>query len=99
LNEIRGGASLSYKVLQLSPQASTEVIRAKTAIQESEFYQPWSGAVSSSRPIGFTPSWLEDEANLEESGERNWISGLVLSTAFSASVWAGIALIVMRTLR
>jgi hypothetical protein len=95
---------LSYKVLQLSPQASTEVIRAKTAIQESEFYQPgfyqpWSGAVSSSRQIGFTPSWLEDEADLEETGERSCISGLALAVAFSASVWSGVALIVMRILR
>jgi hypothetical protein len=90
---------LSYKVLQLSPQASTDVIRTRTAIQDSEFYQPWSGAVSSSRPIGFTPSWLEDEADLEETGERSWISGLALSAAFSASVWAGVALIVTRILR
>jgi len=95
---------LSYKVLQLSPQASTDVIRARTAIQESEFYQPefyqpWSGAVSSSRQIGFTPSSLEDEADLEESGERSWISGLALAAAFSASVWSGVALIVTRILR
>jgi hypothetical protein len=89
---------LSYRVLQLSPQASTDVIRTRTAIQESELYQTWSGVVSSSRQIGFTPSWLEDEEDLEESGERSWISGLALSAAFSASVWAGIALIVTRFL-
>src|SRR5579864_7570932 len=32
----RGGASLSYKVLQLSPQASTRVVRTKITIQD-----PW----------------------------------------------------------
>ena len=90
---------MSYKVLQLSPQASTDVIRPRTAVCDSELYETWSGAVSSSRPTGFTPSWLEDEADLEETGERSWISGLALSAAFSASVWAGIALIVTRILR
>jgi len=90
---------LSYKVLQLSPQASTDVIRTRTAVCDSELYETWSGAVSSSRPIGSTPSWLEDEADVEETGERSWISGLALSAAFSASVWAGIALIVTRILR
>jgi hypothetical protein len=93
--QIRGGASLSYKVLQLSPQASTDGIRARTAIQDS-----WSASLAGSGEIGFTPSWLQDEAELEESSERTHrISGLALSAAFSASVWAGIALIVTSVLR
>jgi hypothetical protein len=83
---------LSYKVLQLSPQASTDVICTRTAIQD-----PWSGSVASSREIGFLPSWIEDEAELDEASEPNRaISGLALAVAFSASFWAGLAWIVAR---
>ena len=86
---------MSYKVLQLSPQASTDVIRMRTAVQDS-----WSASVTSSREIGVPPSWLEDEAELDESSERKGtILGLALSIAFSASVWTGIALILTRILR
>jgi len=90
---------LSYKVLQLSPQASTDVIRARTAIRDSVFQDSWGSSVASSRATGFTPSWLDDETELEESGDRSWISGLALAAAFSASVWAGVALIVVPILR
>jgi hypothetical protein len=82
---------LSYKVLQLSPQASTEGIRARTAIQDS-----WSG-FTGSREIGFPVSWIDDEyeCDLAEGSEsKGAISGLALAAAFSASVWAGVALLV-----
>ncbi len=86
---------MSYKALQLSPQASTHVIRMRTAIQDS-----WAAPVGSTKEIGISPSWLKDEADFEEHSERNrGVSGLALSVAFSASVWAGIALIVTRILR
>jgi hypothetical protein len=86
---------LSYKALQLSPQASTRVIRMRTAIQDS-----WAAPVGSTEEIGISPSWLKDEADFEQCSERNsGVSGLALSIAFSASVWAGIALIVTTILR
>jgi hypothetical protein len=92
---------LSYKVLQLSPQASTGVIRARTAIQDSMFQDSWGASVASSREFGFPPSLLEEEAEAElDRSERNdRILGLGLSVAFSASVWTGVALIVTRFLR
>jgi hypothetical protein len=86
---------LSYKVLQLSPQPSTDVIKARTAIQDS-----WKASVASSGEIGLAPSWLADESDLD--GDRKGpdaISGLALSIAFSASIWSGIALLVARVLR
>jgi hypothetical protein len=82
---------LSYKVLQLSPQASTEGIRARTAIQDS-----WSG-FTGSRESGFPGSWIEDERDIDEGSDgKGAISGLALATAFSASFWAAVALLVMR---
>jgi hypothetical protein len=90
---------LSYKVLQLSPQASTGVIRARTAIQDSVFQDSWGASVASSREIGFPPSLLEEEAELERLERNGRILGLGLSVAFSASVWAGVVLIVTRLLR
>jgi hypothetical protein len=86
---------LSYKVLQLSPQASTDVIKARTAIQD-----PWNASVMSSREIGLPPSWLAEESDVDgDQKSHDAISGLALSIAFSASIWSGIALIVARILR
>lgn len=87
---------MSYKVLQLSPQASTDVIRARTALHDS-----WNGLVTAPRDIGFPGPWIddEDEADLAEGCGRNGaISGLALAAAFSASIWAGVALLVTRLL-
>ena len=86
---------MSYKVLQLSPQASTDVIRARTALHD-----PWSGLATVPRDIGF-PGWIddEDEGDLAEGSGRNGaISGLALAAAFSVSIWAGVALLVTRLL-
>jgi subtilase family serine protease len=88
---------LSYKVLQLSPQASTDGIRSRTAIQDY-----WSASVEGSTEIAFLPSWMDDEieADLAEGGHRSGIiSGLALSAAFSASFWAAVALVVTRIWR
>jgi hypothetical protein len=90
---------LSYKVLQLSPQASTGVIRARTAIQDSMFQDSWGASVASSGETGFPSSLLEEEAELDRSERNGRILGLGLSVAFSASVWAGVALIITRFLR
>lgn len=90
---------MSYKVLQLSPQASTGGIRARTAIQDSMFQDSWGASVARSREFGFPPSLLEEEAELERSERNGRILGLGLSVAFSASVWAGVALMLTRFLR
>jgi hypothetical protein len=86
---------LSYKVLQLSPQASTCVVRKSITIQD-----PWCTSATSSREVGFPPSWLDAELDLGECIDRKAvILGLALSTAFSASFWYGVALIVTHILR
>ena len=85
---------MSYKVLQLSPQASTNGIHARTAIQDS-----WAATTRGSQELGFTSSWVEDDGGSKAECRPSRISGLALSAAFSASVWTGIALIVARVLR
>jgi hypothetical protein len=93
---------MSYKDLQLSPQASTDVIRVirmRTATQDS-----WNAPVSrllnqSSGDSGSVQTWFDDEYDLIEDSQRAAISGLALSIAFSTTFWAGVALIVTRVLR
>ncbi|HME35888.1 MAG TPA: hypothetical protein VKF84_11665 [Candidatus Sulfotelmatobacter sp.] len=93
---------MSSKILQLSPQASTQVIRRRIAAQNS-----WSAApapsldmsLDLSLDIGFLRSWFECESDLaQNTGPRrvNWgaISGLALSVAVSVICWAGLAWIV-----
>jgi hypothetical protein len=65
----------------------------RTAIQGS-----WNAPVRSTQEMGFSASWLEDETEFEEEAKSK-VSGLALSLAFSASVWAGIALVVTSILR
>ena len=98
---------MSYKDLQLSPQASTDVIRVvrmRTATQDS-----WNAPVSrllnpgllnqGSGDSGSVQTWFDDEYDLIEDSQRAAISGLALSIAFSTMFWAGVALIVTRVLR
>jgi hypothetical protein len=93
---------MSYKDLQLSPQASTDVIpviRMRTATQDS-----WNAPVSrllnpGSGDSGSRQTWFDDEYGLIEDSQRAAISGLALSIAFSTMFWAGVALIVTRVLR
>jgi len=93
---------MSYKDLQLSPQASTDVIRVirmRTATQDS-----WSAPVSrllnpGSGDSGSRQTWFDDEYDLIEDSQRAAISGLALSIAFSTMFWTGVALIVTRVLR
>jgi hypothetical protein len=67
----------------------------RTAIQG-----PWSAPVGSTQEMGFSTSWFEDEAEFEEEAKnKSMVSGLALSLAFSASVWAGIAFVVTSILR
>jgi hypothetical protein len=93
---------MSYKDLQLSPQASTDVIRVirmRTATQDC-----WNAPVSrllnpGSGDSGSRQTWFDDEYDLIEDSQRAAISGLALSIAFSTMFWAGVALIVTRVLR
>ena len=93
---------MSYKDLQLSPQASTDgirVIRMRTATQDC-----WSAPVSrllnpGSGDSGSRQTWFDDEYDLIEDSQRAAISGLALSIAFSTMFWTGVALIVTRVLR
>jgi hypothetical protein len=93
---------MSYKDLQLSPQASTDVIRVirmRTATEDS-----WNAPVSRLRnqdsgDSGSVQTWFYDEYDLIEDRQRAAISGLALSIAFSTTFWAGVAWIVTRVLR
>ena len=76
---------MSYKVLQLSPPASTRVTRP---------FLP-------SRDIGFVQSWFEGGSIRDENAERrhlNWgaVAGLAISVALSATFWAGVVWMVAR---
>jgi hypothetical protein len=89
---------MSYKVLQLSPRASTRVTRTQIAGEIS-----WRIA-SAPLDIGFPHSWFEGDPDLDEGDTRrhiNWgaILGLGLSIAVSASFWVGIAWMVERISR
>jgi hypothetical protein len=93
---------MSYKDLQLSPQASTDVIRVirmRTATEDS-----WNAPVSrllnqGSGDSGFVQTWFDDGYDLIEDSQRAAISGLALSIAFSTTFWAGVAWIVTRVVR
>ena len=98
---------MSSKILQLSPQASTRILRGKFAAQDT-----WCAAPSPSHNMspldspldtGFLQSWFDSDPDPGESSLRpdNWraISGLALAIAVSASCWAGVAWIVERAWR
>lgn len=85
---------MSSKILQLSPQVSTSVIRKRITAQD-----PCSAPSTSSLDLGFLRSWFEYDSDLDEGSRGiNWgaISGLALSIAISASCWAGVVWIVAR---
>ena len=94
---------MSYKVLQLSPQASTRAHRSRIVAHES-WSAPSATSLDISLDLGFLRSWLESDSDFDGDGacgRINWgaISGLALSIAFSASFWAGVAWIVARVWR
>ena len=87
---------MSFESFELSPQASTRVIRMR-AIPES-----WSA--QSPRPnLGFLRSWFEIDSDFEDGGPHriNWgaLAGLAVSIAVSAAFWTGAALIIERIWR
>ncbi len=79
---------MSYRVLQLFPQASTRI----------------TGRFIPSEEMGFLQSWSEGGSIRDESTAPrhiNWgaIAGLALSVALSATFWVGVVWIVARVWR
>jgi hypothetical protein len=89
---------MSFNSFELSPQASTRVIRMR-AIPEA-----WSAPSGCAPDIGFLRSWFEIDSDFEGSSAPrriNWgaIAGLTLSVAVSAAFWTGAALVIERIWR
>jgi hypothetical protein len=86
---------MSYKVLQLSPQASTRFTRRRIVFE--------NGMNRNSVDAGFLESWFDSDFDLADGDalRTNWgaISGLALAIAVSASFWAGMVWIVARVWR
>lgn len=82
---------MSFRVLQLSPPASTRFTRRRGVIQ-----QHWNALSDSSMEAGFLQTWFESDGDLEDMSGTNWgaVYGLALSVALSASFWVGVAWIV-----
>ena len=78
---------MTYKTLQLFPQASTRV--------PASFIAPTD--------MGFLQSWFGSGTNRDDTQRRhiNWgaILGLALSLALSATFWAGLVWMVARISR
>jgi len=89
---------MSYKVLQLSPRASTRNTRRSFGVQE-----PWFTSSSTTLDIGFLSSLLEGESDFGEGSQcrRKWgaIYGLALSVVVSGAFWAGVAWMASRVWR
>ena len=84
---------MSYKVVQMSPLASSRMAQGTASVQGS-----WSALRGNSLDLAFLRSWLElnpdvDVNDFAPPGRFNWgaISGLALTVAISASFWAGVA--------
>lgn len=84
---------MSFKLLNFPPQASTRAMRAPMR---------WMGLDSGLGSGGFLSSWLDDDNDSDQSRRHlNWgaIAGLALSFVISGSFWAGLGVLVERTLR
>ncbi len=89
---------MSFQSFELSPHASTRVIRMR-AIPES-----WSTQSGCAPDMGFFRSWFEIDSDFEDRSaphRMNWgaIVGLALSIAASAAFWTGAALLLERVWR
>jgi len=78
---------MSFRVLQLSPPASTRFTRRRGVIQ-----QHWNAPSDSSMEPGFLQTWFDSDGDLQDGG-TNWgpVYGLALSVTLSASFWVGVA--------
>jgi|HubBroStandDraft_1064217.scaffolds.fasta_scaffold122658_4 hypothetical protein len=92
---------MSSKVSQLSPRASTRVVRNKVSVQNSRVNRS-ANALDISLEAGFLQSWFAYDPDLDAGSTGiNWgaISGLALSIAISVSCWAGVVWTVTHVLR
>lgn len=85
---------MSYRLMQLSPQASTRVIRLRAVAPEF-----WTTAHGVSHDMGFLAEWFKPDSDCEQNEQArriNWgaISGMALSISLSATIWVGVALAV-----
>jgi hypothetical protein len=90
---------MSYRILQLSPQASTRFGSRRNTVRG-----PWNERSTPALDLGFVDSWFERDSDLDGSfggRQTNWgaISGLALSVAASACFWAGVAWMIGRVWR
>lgn len=84
---------MSFKLLQFPPQASTRVMHVPVR---------WMGLDSGLGGSGFLSSWLGDDNDSDQRRRRiNWgaIAGLALSFVISGGFWAGVGLLVARTVK
>jgi hypothetical protein len=84
---------MSGKVLQLSPRASTRVVRNRVSVQNARINRS-ANALDVTLDAGFLQSWFAYDPDLDAGSTGiNWgaISGLALSIAISVSCWAGVA--------
>ena len=84
---------MSFKLLQFPPQASTRVMHVPVR---------WMGLDSGLGGSGFLSLWLGDDNDLDQPRRRiNWgaIAGLALSFVISGGFWAGVGLLVARTVK
>jgi hypothetical protein len=90
---------MSYRLSQLSPQASTRVTKMRMAIRG-----PWSEMPQQFQDVQFWRSWLEFDSDEEELGRArrvNWnaLIGMALMVGISASFWTGVGFVAARILR
>jgi len=89
---------MSYRLSQLSPQASTGETTTRIAVKGS-----WSAPPERFRDVQFWRSWMELDSEVDESHRsrvnRDAILGLALVVGISASFWTGVGLLVARIWR
>ena len=84
---------MSFKLLQFPPQASTREMRVPVR---------WMCLDSGLGRSGFLSSWLGDDNDSDQRPRRiNWgaIAGVALSFAISGGFWAGVGLLIARSVK
>jgi hypothetical protein len=84
---------MSFKLLNFPPQASTRAMRVPVR---------WMCLESGLGGSRFLSSWLGDDNDSDQSRKHiNWgaVAGLTLSFAISGGFWAGVGLLIARTVK
>jgi hypothetical protein len=94
---------MSYRLFELSPQASTRVVRMTPVLERRRISAAARRfSVQDSPPTrSFLQACFEDDSAPENAGETarvNWgvISGMFLSVALSVSIWTGLIWVIGR---